>query len=60
MFDATSNKDREKFEEKIKKYEKISDSIEVESCNISAQKSLKIVTSHLRVPRGTRSMYKID
>jgi len=58
MFDATSNKDKEKYEEKIKKYEKISDSIEVEIATYLT----KILENRDITPESSkriRSMYKI-
>ncbi len=58
MFNATSNKDKEKYEEKIKKYEKISDSIEVEIATYLT----KILENRDITPESSkriRSMYKI-
>ena len=58
LFDAISNKDKEKYEEKIKKYEKISDSIEVEIATYLT----KILENRDITPESSkriRSMYKI-
>jgi phosphate:Na+ symporter len=58
MFNATSNKEREKLQEKITKYEKISDSIEVEIATyltkILENRDITALSS-----KRIRSMYKI-
>lgn len=58
MFNATSNKEREKLAEKIEKYEKISDSIEMEIATyltkILENRDITSLSS-----RRIRSMYKI-
>jgi len=58
LFNATNSKERDKFEEKIKKYEKISDSIEVEIATYLT----KILENRDITPESSkriRSMYKI-